>query len=174
VTVAHNPVSNLKLGAGIAPTPAYRDAGVRLSLGTDSVASNNTLDLFEELKLAGILQRGLVENAGVLPGAEVLGWATRGGATAAGAGGTGRIRVGEPADVVLLDATATAATPLYDAESYACYAANGADVVDVFIGGRRVVADRRVITLDEDAVRADVRERAARITAEIGGRPASA
>ena len=174
VTVAHNPVSNLKLGAGIAPTPAYRDAGVRLSLGTDSVASNNTLDLFEEIKLAGILQRGVAEDAAVLRGAEVLGWATQGGAAAAAAGGTGRIRVGETADLVLLDATATTATPLYDAESYACYAATGADVVDVFIGGRRVVADGRVLTLDEAAVRADVRERAARITAEIGGRPGSA
>ena len=64
VTVAHNPVSNLKLGAGIAPTPAYRDAGVQLGLGTDSVASNNTLDLFEEIKLAGILQRGVAADPG--------------------------------------------------------------------------------------------------------------
>jgi 5-methylthioadenosine/S-adenosylhomocysteine deaminase len=168
VTVSHNPVSNLKLGAGIAPAPRYRDAGVRLALGTDSVASNNTLDLFEELKTGAILHRGVAEDPGALSGAEVFGWATRGGALAAGAGGTGRIRVGEPADFVLLDIAGDAGTPLNDTESFVYYAATGADVTDVFVAGRQVVARRRVQTLDEEAVRADVRDRVRRIKAELG------
>jgi 5-methylthioadenosine/S-adenosylhomocysteine deaminase len=167
VTVSHNPVSNLKLGAGIAPVVRYRDAGVRLALGTDSVASNNTLDLFEELKTGAILQRGIAEDPGVLAGAEVFGWATRGGALAARAGGTGRIRVGEPADLVLLDDRTDAGTPLNDIESFVYYAARGSEVTDVFIAGRHVVADRRVRTLDEDAIRADVRDRVARIKSEL-------
>ncbi|WP_111765996.1 amidohydrolase [Nakamurella deserti] len=168
VTVSHNPVSNLKLGAGIAPAPHYRDAGVRLALGTDSVASNNTLDLFEELKMGAILHRGVAEDPSVLSGAEVLGWATRGGALAARAGGTGRIRVGEPADLVVLDVSGATGTPLPDVTSFVAYAATGALVTDVFVAGRRLVADRRVTVLDEDAVRADVRERVSRIRGELG------
>jgi 5-methylthioadenosine/S-adenosylhomocysteine deaminase len=167
VTVSHNPVSNLKLGAGVAPVPAYRDAGIRLALGTDSVASNNTLDLFEEIKTGTILQRGVAGDPAVLAGADVFGWATRGGALAAGAGGTGRIRVGEPADLVVLDTTGDSGTPLYGAESFVYYAARGADVTDVFIAGRHVVRNRRLVTLDEEAVRADVRARAARIVSEL-------
>ncbi len=168
VTVSHNPVSNLKLGAGIAPAPRYRDAGVRLALGTDSVASNNTLDLFEELKTGAILHRGVAEDPSVLTGAEVFGWATRGGALAARAGGTGRIRVGEPADLVVLDVAGAVGTPLTDVESYVAYAATGAQVTDVFVAGRRLVADRRVTVFDQDAVRADVQERTARIRTELG------
>jgi 5-methylthioadenosine/S-adenosylhomocysteine deaminase len=168
VTVSHNPVSNLKLGAGIAPAPRYRDAGVRLALGTDSVASNNTLDLFEELKTGAILHRGVAEDPSVLSGAEVLGWATRGGALAARAGGTGRIRVGEPGDLVVLDVAGATGTPLTDVASFVAYAATGAQVTDVFVAGRRLVADRRVTVFDEDAVRADVRDRVARIRGELG------
>lgn len=168
VTVSHNPVSNLKLGAGIAPAPRYRDAGVRLALGTDSAASNNTLDLFEELKTGAILHRGVAEDPGVLSGAEVLGWATRGGALAARAGGTGRLRMGEPADLVVLDVSGAAATPLSDVESFVAYAATGAQVRDVYVAGRQLVADGRLTMFDEDAVRADVRERVARIRTELG------
>ncbi|MEO5834948.1 MAG: amidohydrolase [Nakamurella sp.] len=168
VTVSHNPVSNLKLGAGIAPAVRYRDAGVQLALGTDSVASNNTLDMFEELKIGAILHRGVAEDPSVLTGAEVFGWATRGGAVAARAGGTGRIRVGEPADLVVLAVSGAVATPLHDVESFVTYAASGALVTDVFVAGRRLVADGRVTVLDEDTVRADVRERVARIRSELG------
>lgn len=168
VTVSHNPVSNLKLGAGIAPAPRYRDAGVQLALGTDSVASNNTLDMFEELKTGAILHRGVAEDPSVLSGAEVFGWATRGGAVAARAGGTGRIRVGEPADLVVLDVSSAVGTPLPDVESFVAYVASGALVTDVFVAGRRLVADGRVTVFDEAAVRADVRDRVARIRSELG------
>ncbi len=168
VTVSHNPVSNLKLGAGIAPVTRYRDAGVRLALGTDSVASNNTLDLFEELKTGAILHRGVAQDPSVLTGAEVLGWATRGGALAARAGGTGRIRVGEPADLVVLDVSGAAAMPLHDVESFVAYAASGSMVTDVFVAGRQLVAAGQVTVLDQDAVRSDVRDRVARIRSELG------
>ncbi len=167
VTVSHNPVSNLKLGAGIAPTPRYRDAGVRLALGTDSVASNNSLDMFEEVKTGSLLQRGVAEDPAALSGAEVFGWATRGGALAARGAGSGRIRVGEQADLVLLDTTGDVGTPLNDVQSFVYYAARGSEVTDVYIAGRRVVGDRRVLTLDEAAVRADVRERVRRIIAGL-------
>ena len=169
VTVSHNPVSNLKLGAGIAPLRTYLDAGVRLGLGTDSVASNNTLDLFEEIKTGVLVQRGLAADPGVLSGMDLLRMATQGGARALDEALSGTLAVGEAADLVLLDVTGTTAVPFTSAASFLAYAATGADVTDVFIGGRQVVAQRRVTVLDEDAARAEVADRAARILGELAG-----
>lgn len=167
VTVSHNPVSNLKLGAGIAPVRAYLDGGVRLGLGTDSVASNNTLDLFDEIKTGTLMQRGLAADPGVVSGTELLQMATRGGARALDPDLSGTLDVGEVADIVLLDVTGTTAVPFTNAASFLAYAARGTEVTDVFIAGRRVVEHGRVTVLDEDAARADVAERAARILAEL-------
>lgn len=170
VSVSHNPVSNLKLGAGIAPVPAMLAAGVRVGLGTDSVASNNTLDLFEEIKTGTLLQRGLAADPSAIAGADLFRMATAGGAGAVGRSLTGRLVAGEPADLVLLDVTGTTATPLTNPMSFLTYAARGSEVTDVFIRGRRVVADRRVTTVDEAAARADVAERSARILGELAAR----
>ena len=167
ITVSHNPISNLKLGAGIAPVADYRAAGVALGLGSDSVASNNTADLFEEIKIGTLLQRGVRHDPGVQSGADALAMATSGGAAALGDGLSGRLAVGEPADLIVLDTRGPAATPLFDPRSFLAFAATGADVTDVFIAGRRVLADRRLTTLDEPAIRADVAERVLRIRAEL-------
>ena len=167
VTVAYNPVSNLKLGAGIAPVRRYLDGGLQLGLGTDSVASNNTLDLFEEIKMGVLVQRGLAADPGVLSGTDLLRMATQGGVRALNPDLSGTLAVGEVADVVLLDVTGTTAVPFTNAASFLAYAARGTDVTDVFIGGRRVVAQGRVTVLDEDAARAEVVGRAARILGEL-------
>ena len=167
VTVSHNPVSNLKLGAGIAPVPSYLQAGVRVGLGTDSVASNNTLDLFEEIKTGVLAQRGAAADPGVIGGADLFEMATAGGAAAVDPTLSGVLAAGESADLVLLDVTGTTATPFSNPASFLAYAARGTDVTDVFIRGRRVVADRVVLTIDEAAARADVAERAARILGEL-------
>lgn len=167
VAVAHNPVSNLKLGAGIAPIPRLRAAGVRLGLGTDSVASNNNLDLFEEIKLAALLQRGVHETPDIVLGADCLAMATTEGAEAVGFPEVGRLEVGRWADVVVLDAAQPQATPLHSAPSFLAFAARGSDVRHVFVGGRQVVADGVVTTLDEPEIRHRVRETAARITAKV-------
>ncbi|GGM07157.1 amidohydrolase family protein [Nakamurella endophytica] len=167
VTVAHNPVSNLKLGAGVAPVPALLAAGVRLGLGTDSVASNNTLDLFEELKTGSLVQRGVAEDAAVTGVDGFLALATAGGAAALDQGLTGALAVGAPADLVLLDVTGTTATPLGSASSFVGYAATGADVTDVVVAGRTVVADRRCLTVDEEAARAEVVDRAAHLRRRV-------
>ena len=82
ITVSYNPVSNLKLGAGIAPVPQYRSAGVALALGTDSMASNNSADLFEEVKTGALLQRGAHHDPAILRGADTFSMATSGGARA--------------------------------------------------------------------------------------------
>lgn len=170
ITVSHNPVSNLKLGAGIAPVPAYLAAGVRLGLGTDSVASNNTSDMFEEIKTGVLMQRGLAADPSAIGGADLFRMATMGGATALDPTLSGVLAHGEMADVVLLDVTGTTAVPFTDAGSFLAYAAHGTDVTDVFIAGRQVVAQRRVLTIDEVAARADVTQRTHRILAELAGR----
>jgi len=168
VTVSHNPVSNLKLGAGIAPVTRYRDAGVALALGTDSMASNNTADLFEEIKVGALLQRGVQHDPAVLSGAHTLAMATAGGARALGGGLSGRLAVGEAADLILLDAGGLRATPMPDPVAFLSYAAHGTDVTDVFVAGRRLLVDRRLTTLDEAAIKADAAHRVARIRLELG------
>ncbi|HEX5996987.1 MAG TPA: amidohydrolase family protein, partial [Jiangellales bacterium] len=165
--VAHNPVSSLKLGAGIAPIPRLRAADVPLALGTDSVASNNNLDLFEEIKLAALLQRGLHESPDIVLGADCVAMATNEGAEAVGFPEVGRLEVGRWADIVVLDASQPHATPLHSAMSYLAFAARGSDVRHVFIGGRHVVADGVVTTLDEQEICHRVRETAARITSGL-------
>ncbi len=100
VTVSHNPISNLKLGAGIAPVPDYLRAGVALALGTDSMASNNSADLFEEIKMGALLPRGVHHDPALVSGVDTLTMATSGGARALGGGlsGTSRRRRGRGPD----------------------------------------------------------------------------
>ena len=167
VAVSHNPVSNLKLGCGIAALPDWQQAGLRVSLGTDSVASNNSLDLFEEIKLASMLHRGARQDAAATKASDVLAIATSGGADALGFTDSGSLEAGRFADVIALDVTGSNATPLdlagIDATaliSHLGFAATGADVRHVFIGGRHLYADGTHLTIDADAVRR--RARAAR------------
>lgn len=168
--VSHNPVSNLKLGCGIAALPEWQQSGIRMSLGTDSVASNNSLDLFEEIKLAAILHRGARQDAAAVKAADVIDIATRGGAEAIGFPDSGRIEAGAFADLIALDVTGSNGTPLdlagADAQaltSHIGFAATGADVRHVFIGGRHVYKDGEHQTLDAQAVRAKAKAARARL-----------
>lgn len=154
---SHNPVSNLKLGCGVAPLPEMLAAGVRLTLGTDSVASNNSLDLFEEIKLATILHRGVRGDAAAVRASDVLDIATRGGAEAIGFPETGALEAGRLADVIALDVTGASAIPHPSLVSHLAFSARGSDVRHVFIGGRHVYANGDHLTLDA----VDVRARAA-------------
>ncbi len=167
--VAHNPVSNAKLGAGIAPVPRYLQAGVPLGLGTDSVASNNNLDLFEEIKTGVLLQRGLHRSPDIVRSSDLLDMATRGGAAAVRFPEVGSLEPGKQADIVILAARGTRATPLHDAAAFAAFAASGAaDVRDVYVGGQHVVGGGVVRTVDEDEARERVAAATVRIRREIG------
>ncbi|HEY7812944.1 MAG TPA: amidohydrolase family protein, partial [Nakamurella sp.] len=168
VTVAHCPVSNLKLGAGVAPIPEYLTRGIVAGLGTDSMASNNNADLFEEIKTAALVARGVRYDPTAVLAADALRMATQGGAAAFGGRLSGRLAVGEPADLVLLDVTGPHATPMPDAIAHLAYGARGGDVTDVIVAGRRLLADGVLTTLDEAAIRDDANRRAARIAAELG------
>jgi 5-methylthioadenosine/S-adenosylhomocysteine deaminase len=166
-SVSHNPVSNLKLGAGIAPLAEQRAAGVRTALGTDSVASNNNLDLFEEIKTGTIVHRGRHEVSDLVSGSELLDMATRDGAAAVGFGSSGVLAAGRAADLIVLGVNSTRATPLTSPVSFLAFAARGDDVRHVVVGGRELMRDGVLLTVDEDAARAAVSATATRITAEL-------
>ncbi len=160
---SHNPMSNLKLGCGVARLPEMLAAGMRLTLGTDSVASNNSLDLFEEIKLATVLHRGVRHDAAAVLAADVLDIATRRGAEAIGFEDAGALEAGRLADVVAVDLGGTRATPRGSLVSQLAFSTNGSDVRHVFIGGRHVYADGRHLTLDAEGIRARARAAAARL-----------
>ena len=170
VAMSHNPVSNLKLGNGVAPLPELIIAGARVCLGTDGVASNNTLDLFEEIKLATILHRGTRQDALAVRASEVLDIATRGGAEAIGFADTGVLRVGALADIIALDVNTAGGTQFVaDAlVSHLAFVATGADVREVFIGGQHVYARGQHLSLDADAVKERARAATARLRHAAG------
>jgi 5-methylthioadenosine/S-adenosylhomocysteine deaminase len=149
VTVAHNPGSNLKLANGIAPVQDLLDDGVNVSLGTDGAASNNNLNLFEEMHLAALLQKWLRRDAEALPARQVLRMATINGARALGLEGEiGSLEVGKQADVVVIDAAQPHLAPRHDPIALLVYSAQAADVSTVLVGGRILLEERRLTTLD--------------------------
>ncbi|MCL6453793.1 MAG: amidohydrolase [Alicyclobacillus sp.] len=157
VRVAHNPQSNLKLGSGIAPLVELLAAGVTVALGTDGAASNNNLDLFEELRLAATLHKGRLEDATAVPAKDAFAMATERGARAVFRPPLdGTLRPGASADLVFLDADSPRFQPQYDLLSNVVYAASAADVCDVFIGEQFVVENRQPTTLDTERISFEV------------------
>ncbi len=162
--VALNPESNLKLGSGVPDIAGLLAAGVRLGLGTDGAASNNDLDLWDAVRLAALLPKGIGRDPTLVPAAEALRIATRGGAEVLGLGAAcGVLEAGRRADLCVLDTSAAHLTPLYHAASHLAYATRGSDVVHTVVDGRVVYRDRRHTTLDLDATRAAVRAVAAEV-----------
>lgn len=147
--VVHCPESNMKLAAGIAPVPAMLAAGITVSLGTDGCASNNDLDMFGEMAAAAKLHKLANTDPTIMDAATVVRMATIDAARAIGWDGRiGSLAVGKAADIVVLDAGAPHLTPMYAPESHIVYAASGGDVRHVLVGGRHLVADRRLSTID--------------------------
>jgi 5-methylthioadenosine/S-adenosylhomocysteine deaminase len=177
--VAHNPTSNLKLGAGVAPAARMRELGLHVGIGTDGPASNNDLDMFEETRLAALLAKGIGGDPTALPAREALAMATRLGACALHMGHlTGSLEPGKRADLIVLDLEPTHNMPSFARDAsgiYAqiVYAAKSTDVVDVMCNGRWLMRGRELLTLDEPALREAAREQAARIDAFLQGREIS-
>ncbi len=138
VTVVHNPVSNLKLASGVAEIPKLVKAGVNVALGTDGASSNNNLDLFEEIKLTGILHKGVSLDPTVLPAWEVLKMATVNGAKALGFDDLGMLKTGYLADLILLDFNKPHLIPNHNTISNLVYAVSGNDVAYTIVDGRIV------------------------------------
>jgi 5-methylthioadenosine/S-adenosylhomocysteine deaminase len=152
VHVSHNPVSNMKLAVGRAmPYPWLREAGVNVTLGTDGCASNNNLDLFEEMKTASLLQKFSWNSQTLLPAPEALFMATAAGARALGLG-NGALAPGEPADIILIDRTAVCNTPMHNPDSNLVYSCSGSAVRTVICHGDILMKDR-VIPGEEEVIR---------------------
>ena len=155
VGVAHCPQSNMKLASGAAPVTAMLKEGMRLGLGTDGAASNNDLDMFEEMATAAFLAKHAAGDPTAAPAAAVLEMATLGGARALGMEDRiGSLEAGKRADVVIVDVRDPRLVPMYDPVSHLVYATKGADVRHVIVEGKVVLRDRDVLTLDERAVMA--------------------
>jgi 5-methylthioadenosine/S-adenosylhomocysteine deaminase len=157
VAVIYNPKSNMKLGSGIAPIGALRRAGVSIALGTDGAASNDLLDLFEEMRCAAMLQKVAAQDPTVLGARDVFRFATEGGAKACRLD-SGTIDEGRLADVVLIDLGGAHLFRLTDEIVPALvYCARADDVETVVINGRVVMKDRTIATIDERAVLAEAK-----------------
>jgi 5-methylthioadenosine/S-adenosylhomocysteine deaminase len=156
VGVAHCPQSNMKLSSGTAPVREMLAEGMRLGVGTDGAASNNDLDMFEEMLTAALLAKHASGDPTVAPAPAVLEMATLGGARALGMEGRiGSLEAGKRADLVVVGLDEPRLHPLYDPVSHLVYVAKGADVRHVVVEGRVIMRDRRVLTLDEKAVVAE-------------------
>lgn len=155
VTAVYNPVSNLKLGSGIAPISDMKKAGVRIALGTDGVASNNNHDLFEEMKFAATLQSGISHDPMAMLPMDVLRMATADGATALGRK-TGQIAPGMTADLILVDFTRPHLTPCHSVADHLVYSARGSDVVMNMARGKIIYQDGAFLTLDLEQTRREV------------------
>jgi len=156
--VVHCPSSNLKLASGIAPVAALLDAGVNVALGTDGAASNNSLDLFEEMRIAALLAKGASGRADVLPVHQALAMATLGGAKALGLDDRiGSLEAGKFADITAVNLGSLELSPCYDPVSHLVYAAGRSDVSHVWVAGELLVDNGRLTRLDESSLTARAR-----------------
>lgn len=156
VGVAHNPSSNLKLASGFAPISTMLDAGLKVGIGTDGPASNNDLDMFEEIRLAAFISKSTSGDPTSLPAPMALTMATRMGADALQLGHlTGSLEKGKRADLILVDNTRVHNSPRFKRESDAIfsqlvYASQASDVSDVMVNGKWLMRDHQLLTIDED------------------------
>ena len=148
VNVSHNPISNLKLASGVSPVPKMLGKGITISLGTDSPCSNNTADMFEVMKTAAILHKGINKNPTTMPAEKVLEMATTQGAKALSwEDEIGSIEVGKKADLSIINLKKPHLCPMYNEASHLVYAAKASDVETVIINGRIVMENRQLTTL---------------------------
>ncbi|RLN52898.1 hypothetical protein BBJ29_008058 [Phytophthora kernoviae] len=162
--VAHCPSSNLKLASGIAPVTEMIKRGVNVGIGTDGAASNNSLDMFAEMKLAAILAKAQTLQSSSVPAGEALQMATLNGARALGLEkDIGSIEVGKRADVIAVECDSIEMIPMYNAVSHVVYVAGREHVSDVWINGKHLLANHQLTTIDEAQVKKDVRGWATRI-----------
>jgi 5-methylthioadenosine/S-adenosylhomocysteine deaminase len=159
VGVAHNPVSNLKLASGVSPVATMIDAGIKLGIGTDGAASNNTLDVLRDMQLAALLHKGVTGDPTVLPARTMVEMATIRGARVLGLDSQiGTLSEGKLADVVCMSVEGPHATPIFDPYSHLVFAARASDVRHVLIGGKLVVGNRSLNTLDQERIEAQAKE----------------
>ena len=153
VSVITNPASNMKLGNGFAPVPDMLAKGINVCIGTDGAASNNSLNMFHEMNLLGLIHKGVRQKADCVSAREIFRMATIRGARALGMEEmTGSIQVGKKDDLAILDLRTPSMTPRNDLLAGLCYSANGSEVDTVIIDGEITMENRKVLTLDEERI----------------------
>ena len=169
--ISHNPSSNLKLASGFAPVQKMLETGLNVGIGTDGAASNNDLDMFEEVRLASFVAKASTNDPTVVPAATALMMATRMGAQALHMGHlTGSLETGKRADLILVDISPAHNSPRFrrdpnNAYAQLVYAAKSTDVTDVMVNGKWLMRDHKLLTLNEAELVAQAREVAKRIDA---------
>jgi 5-methylthioadenosine/S-adenosylhomocysteine deaminase len=177
--VAHNPSSNLKLASGFAPVQKMLENGLKVGIGTDGPASNNDLDMFEEVRLASFIAKAVSNDPTALPAQMALVMATRLGAQALHLGHlTGSIEAGKRADLILVDVYPTHNSPRFhrdpnNAYAQIVYAAKSTDVTDVMVNGKWLMRERQLLTLNEQELIAQAQEIAHKIDAFLLAREQS-
>jgi 5-methylthioadenosine/S-adenosylhomocysteine deaminase len=148
-SISHNPESNMKLGAGIAPVTRFLDAGIIVGLGTDGCASNNDLDMFGEMSTAARLHKAVTMDPTVMDARTVIEMATIRGAEAIGLGDeVGSLEKGKQADLIIIDTNRPHLVPMYSPASHLVYCIKSSDVKDVFVAGRQIVQNHDLLTMD--------------------------
>jgi len=149
VNISHNPVSNMKLASGVAPVTKLLDRGANVCLGTDGCASNNNLDMFDEMKTATLLQKVDTMDPTALPARKVLEMAT------------------VNADVIIVDMNRSHLTPLFDVPSQLVYSAGGSDVRTSIVDGKVLMDDHKVLCMDEQKIIDDAKEAASDLVSRV-------
>ena len=168
VGIAHNPESNMKLASGVAPVPGFLAAGMPIGLGTDGAASNNDLDMFEAMRLASLLHKVHSGDPRVVSAEQALEMATIGGARALGMeSAIGSLEPSKRADLIVVSMSSARQTPMYDPISHLVYASRGDDVKTSIVNGQVLMRDRRMTTLNEEAILAEARQWAERVRAAV-------
>lgn len=158
VNVAINMTSNLKLGSGIPPLTRLIDSGVNVTLGTDGCASNNNLNMFEEIHLAALLYKGLYQDPTLIKASQVVDMATKNGAHALCDVPCGTIAKGSMADMIIVDLSAIHLTPVNDINALICYSMQGSDVDTVIIDGKIVMKQKKFTSIDEEKIMHEVKK----------------
>jgi len=158
VSVAHNPVSNLKLGSGVLPMRKLLDRGVNVTLGTDGVASNNRLDLLREMQTAAILHKGVNRDPAITVASELFPLATLNGARAQGRADCGTIKVGNRADLALINRDSIHNQPSYDDYAMLAYSAERSDVLLTMVDGRILYRNGEYTSIDEERLAFEAHE----------------
>jgi 5-methylthioadenosine/S-adenosylhomocysteine deaminase len=174
VGVIHNPTSNMKIASGVSPVAKMLAAGVRVGIGTDGAASNNDLDLWEEMRLAAFLAKVDGMDPEALPAIEVLSMATDGGARAVGLDDVaGSLETGKRADLIQVAFDDVHHVPTYDVISHLVYVTDEQDVATVIVDGQVLMRDREMTTIDTQRVRAEATALAANIRDALNERNAN-
>ncbi len=167
--VAHNPSSNLKLASGVAPIARMRTLGLNVGIGTDGPSSNNDLDMFEEIRLASFLAKGMTGDPTVIPAMEALAMATRIGAHALHLGDiTGSLSPGKRADMIIVNISPVHNAPRFRRDAAGMFAqivfaSKSTDVTDVMVDGKWLMRDHQLLTLDEVELMAEASSYATKI-----------